>query len=67
MDKLKESVKSIPLPQDLHKRAKMGVSQVKKKRKKTWLIPSVATVFLASSITVGAAMNDDVKKFAMAY
>lgn len=32
MDKLKESVKSIPLPQDLHKRAKMGVSQVKKKK-----------------------------------
>ena len=31
MDKLKESVESIPLPQDLHKRAKMGVSQVKKK------------------------------------
>jgi len=61
MDKLKESVKSIPLPQDLHKRAKMGVSQVKKKRKKPWLIPSVATVFLASSITVAAAMNDDVK------
>lgn len=61
MDKLKQSLKSIPLPQDLHKRAKMGVSQVKKKRKKPWLIPSVATVFLASSITVGAAMNDDVK------
>ncbi|MFJ7913333.1 MULTISPECIES: hypothetical protein [unclassified Lysinibacillus] len=61
MDKLKESVESIPLPQDLHKRAKMGVSQVKKKRKRTWLIPSVATVFLASSITVGAAMNDNVK------
>jgi len=61
MDKLKKSVESIPLPQDLHKRAKMGVSQVTKKRKKTWLIPSVATVFLASSITVGAAMNDDVK------
>lgn len=61
MDKLKESVESIPLPQDLHKRAKMGVSQVTKKRKKIWLIASVATVFLASSITVGAAMNDDVK------
>ena len=61
MDRLKKSVESIPLPQDLHKRAKMGVSQVTKKRKKTWLIPSVATVFLASSITVGAAMNDDVK------
>lgn len=61
MDKLKESVESIPLPQDLHKRAKMGVSQVKKKRKRTWLIPSVATVFLASSITVVAAMNDNVK------
>lgn len=63
MDKLKKSVESIPLPQDLHKRAKMGVSQVRKKRKKTWLIASVATVFLASSITVGAAMNDDVKDF----
>ena len=61
MDRLKKSVESIPLPQDLHKRAKMGVSQVKKKRKKPWLIPSVATVFLASSITVAAAMNDDVK------
>ncbi|MEY9974057.1 hypothetical protein ABH966_004466 [Lysinibacillus sp. RC46] len=61
MDKLKESVESIPLPKDLHIRARMGVSQVKKKRKKTWLIPSVATVFLASSITVGAAMNDNVK------
>jgi len=35
MDKLKESVKSIPLPQDLHKRAKMGVSQVKKKKEET--------------------------------
>ena len=63
MDKLKKSVELIPLPQDLHKRAKMGVSQVRKKRKKTWLIASVATVFLASSITVGAAMNDDVKNF----
>jgi len=63
MDKLKKSVESIPLPQDLHKRAKMGVSQVRKKRKKTWLIASVATLFLASSITVGAAMNDDVKNF----
>ncbi|MEO4055091.1 hypothetical protein [Solibacillus sp. CAU 1738] len=63
MDKLKKSVASIPLPQDLHKRAKMGVSQVRKKRKKTWLIASAATVFLASSITVGAAMNDHVKNF----
>ena len=63
MDKLKKSVESIPLPKDLHKRAKMGASQVQKKRKKTWLIASVATVFLASSITVGAAKNDDVKDF----
>lgn len=61
MDKLKESVESIPLPKDLHKRAKMGVSQVKKKKKKMWLIPAVATVFLASSMTVGAVMIDDVK------
>ena len=57
MDKVKKTVETIPLPKELHTRAKMGVAQAKKKKRKKWIIPVAASVFLASSITVGATMN----------
>ncbi|MBB4822982.1 hypothetical protein HNO89_000200 [Sporosarcina luteola] len=60
MDNIKDTVKSIPLPEGLHKRAKMGVAQVKKNRKNRWIYPAAASVFLASSISVGATMNEGI-------